>query len=377
MDSYGWRDLARVPTPHDFDAAMREAHRHGVTPIILLEYEGSYQDLQPPQLVGSYDDWFAAGQAYARRFRPDGEWGRENGISGWGVSVFTAINEPDVQASIPREAYRDALAGLADGVHSIDAALRVVPGGFATCNSAGDATLRGYGPAIADLLEDGRLDGVDLHTYYNARWYPLTRGREFSVQTCFDRVKQAIGLRREINFYATEFNVARDGDWQNPELAARLFLTAFWDQVGVVRGDGRTSAMALVFPWNLADTGRIEGPAYAMAASENPWRPDPRAKVLKTILDLAGDMTLKSLDPHGGRFVLEGEQGQLIVWQNLPGWTDQPGTALQVTVPDWARTAEVWAWNGLRRRVTVRAGNFTIDGLVENQTYMIRLPRSP
>jgi hypothetical protein len=376
MDSYGWRDLARAPTPHDFDAAMREAHRHGITPVILLEYEGSYQTLQPPQLVGSYDDWFAAGQAYAKRFRPDGEWGRENGISGWGVRVFTAINEPDVQASIPREAYRDALAGLADGVHSIDAALRVVPGGFATCNSHGDATLRGYGPAIADLLEDGRLDGIDLHTYYNAKWYPITRGREFSVQTCFDRIKQAMGLRREINFYATEFNVARDGDWQDPQLAARLFLTAFWDQVGVVRGDGRTSAMAMVLAWNLADTGRIEGPAYAMAASENPWRPDPRAMVLRTILELAGDMKLASIDPRGGLAVLEGENGQLIVWQNLPGWTDRPGTALQITLPDWARSAEVWAWNGLRRRLTAReGGKFVIDGLEQNQTYMIRLPR--
>ena len=62
---------------------------NGITPIILLEYEGSYQALQPPQLVGSYSDWFAAGQAMARRFRPDGEWGQENGISGWGVTLFT------------------------------------------------------------------------------------------------------------------------------------------------------------------------------------------------------------------------------------------------------------------------------------------------
>src|ERR1700759_2367218 len=43
MDSYGWRTLERVPTPHDFDAAMGEAHDNGITPLILLEYEGSYQ----------------------------------------------------------------------------------------------------------------------------------------------------------------------------------------------------------------------------------------------------------------------------------------------------------------------------------------------
>ena len=68
------RDLARRPTPHDFDRAMAEAYAHGITPVVLLEYEGSYQSLHPPQPIGSYSDWFAAGQAYATRFRPDGEW---------------------------------------------------------------------------------------------------------------------------------------------------------------------------------------------------------------------------------------------------------------------------------------------------------------
>src|SRR5215471_5684285 len=59
MNSYGWRDLNRNPTPKDFDAAMLEAHRQGISPVILLEYEGSYQTLNPPQPVGSYADWVA------------------------------------------------------------------------------------------------------------------------------------------------------------------------------------------------------------------------------------------------------------------------------------------------------------------------------
>ncbi|MDB5634691.1 MAG: hypothetical protein JWR49_3546 [Tardiphaga sp.] len=375
MDSYGWRDLDRKPIPGNFDAAMLEAHRQGITPVILLEYEGSYQTLQPPQPTGSYDDWFAAGQAFAKRFRPNGEWALENGIVNWGAEVFTAINEPDVQATIPREVYRDALAGLADGVHSIDRALRVVPGGFATCNSHGDATLRGYGPAISALLEDGRLDGIDLHTYYNAKWYPLTRGRDFSAQTCFDRIKAAMSLKRDINFYATEFNIARDGEWEDPRLAARLFLTAFWDNVGVVKSDGRTSATMLAFPWNLADTGSIEGPAYAMAASEAPWRPDPRAKVLRTVLQIAGDMKLTSLDPKAGKYTLEGDAGQLLVWQNLPGWTDKPGLVWEIQLPDWARDAELWAWDGKRREIRVNGDKAVITGLSGNETYMLRVMR--
>jgi hypothetical protein len=376
MDSYGWRDLERRPIPKDFDAAMLESHRHGISPIILLEYEGSYQTLDPPQPIGSYADWFAAGQAFAKRFQPDGEWGRENGIAGWGVTIYSAINEPDVQASIPRDAYRDALAGLADGVHSINAALRVVPGGFATCNSHGDTTLRGYGPALADLLNDGRLDGIDLHTYYHPRWYPLTRGREFSAQSCFDRIKDTLGIRRDINFYATEFNIARVEGWTDPKLAARLFLTAFWDQVGVVRSNRHSSATVLAFPWNLADTGRIEGPAYAMAQTENPWSPDPRAVVLRTVLRLAGDMTFVALDPLGkGTYTLEGPGGRLIVWQNLPGWTDKPGTIWEVNAPSWARVAELWGWDGLRRTIPVQGGRALIGGLREGETVMLHLPR--
>ena len=375
MDSYGWRDLDRKPIPSNFDAAMLEAHSNGITPIILLEYEGSYQTLPQPQPTGSYDDWFVAGQAFAKRFRPNGEWAREHGIKDWGAEIFTAINEPDVQATIPRDVYRDAMAGLADGVHSVDAKLRVVPGGFATCNSHNDTTLRGYGTAIKDLLQDGRLDGIDLHTYYHAQWYPLTRGREFSVQSCFDRIKAAMGLTRDINFYSTEFNIARDGAWFDAQLAAKLFLTAFWDNAGVVRNDGKTSATVLAFPWNLGDTDRVDGPGYAMAATEAPWSPDPRAKVLRMVLELAGDMTFTALDRAAGKFTLEGEGGQLQVWQDVKGWTETWGPVWEVALPEWATTAELWAWDGKRRDLVVGNGRVVLTGLPADETYMLRIPR--
>ncbi|WP_244425543.1 hypothetical protein [Bradyrhizobium sp. STM 3843] len=375
MDSYGWRTRQRVPTPHDFDAAMREAYANGITPVILLEYEGSYQFLDPPQPIGSYQDWFAAGQAMARRFRPNGDWSLENGIANFGATIFTAINEPDVQATIPQKAYHDALAGLADGVHSVDAGLRVVPGGFATCNSHGDATLRGYGPAIADLLEDGRLDGIDLHTYYNDRWYPMTRGRAFSVQTCFDRIKQAMGLRRDLNFYTTEFNVARAGAWEEADVAARLFLSAVWDQIAVVGNDGHSPRMILAFPWNLGDTPRVDGPHYAMAAGENPWVPEARGRVFETVLKLAGDMTITSIDRTRGLYRMSGPDAELIVWQNIAGWTDRPGRAVEIELPEWATRIEVWGWDGLRRALPATGGRFVVDDLNENETYMIRVPR--
>jgi len=134
--------------------------------------------------------------------------------------------------------------------------------------------------------------------------------------------------------------------------------------------------MALAFPWNLGDTDRVDGPAYAMAASENPWTPDTRSIVLRMVLRLAGDMRLKSIDKPRGLITLEGTDAELIVWQNLPGWTESPGRAVELTLPDWARQIEVWGWDGLRRRVSVDGGKFVLDGLDENETFMIRVPRS-
>jgi hypothetical protein len=203
----------------------------------------------------------------------------------------------------------------------------------------------------------------------------MTSGREFSVQTCFDRIKQAMGLHRDIKFYATEFNVARLGDWEDPKLAANLFLSAFWDQVSVIGADGHSPAMALAFPWNLGDTIRVDGPAYAMAATENPWSPDARAITLGMVLRLAGDMTVTSIDKPRGLITLAGVDAELVVWQNLPGWTNRLGRTLELTLPDWARTIEVWGWDGLRRRVAVDGGHFVLDGLGENETTMIRVAR--
>lgn len=376
MNSYGWRDLQRIPTPHDFDAAMMEAYRNGITPVFLFEYEGSYQTLDPPQPIGSYDDWYRAGVEYARRFRPNGEWGRENGIRDFGATIFSAVNEPDVQNTIPKKDYRDALEGLADGIHSVDPALKVVPAGFAACNIDGDATLRGYGPVIADLLESGKLDGIDLHTYYNDRWYPLTEGRQFSAQACFDKVKQAMGLKRDINFYATEYNISRTAGWSDENLSAKLFLTAIWDNLGVVGNAGQPITV-FAFPWGLGDTSRVDGPGYAMASAENPWSPEERSRVLKRVLDLAGDMKIVSSDPYKtGTLHLSGEKGDLFVWHNLRGWTDMTGGRWTIELPEGARRIELWGWDGIREIREVSGGDrFAFEALPGGETYMALVTR--
>lgn len=375
MNSYGWRDLARVPTPHDFDAAMLEAHGKGITPVLLFEYEGSYQFLDPAQPIGSYKDWFRAGVEYARRFRPNGEWGREHGIKDFGATIFAAVNEPDVQNTIPKKDYHDALEGLADGIHSVDKSLIVLPGGFAACNIDGDATLRGYGPAIADLLDNGKLDGLDLHTYYNDRWYPLTEGRQFSAQTCFDRIKSTLGLKRDINFYATEFNVSRSEGWSDEKLSASLFLTAFWDNFGVVGAEGQPVTV-FAFPWALPDTDRVDGPGYAMAAGEAPWRPEERSKVVQRVLNIAGDMKVVSSDPyHAGTIHLSGPKSDLFVWHNRRGWTDISGGRWTIALPEGARKIELWGWDGLRESHAVSGDRYVFEALAGGETYMALVTR--
>jgi hypothetical protein len=93
--------------------------------------------------IASFGELVEGGVADAERFLPGGDWAKANHVTGWGVTVFTAMNEPDVQAIIARDDCRRALEGLADGVHYVNRDPKVVPGGFATCNLHGDATLRG------------------------------------------------------------------------------------------------------------------------------------------------------------------------------------------------------------------------------------------
>jgi hypothetical protein len=110
--------------------------------------------------------------------------------------------------------------------------------------------------------------------------------------------------------------------------------------------------------------------------TEDPYSPDTRSVVLRMVLRLAGDMAIKSIDKPRGLTTLEGPDAELIVWQNLPGWTDRPGRAIELTLPDWAHQIEVWGWDGLRRKLPVNGGKFVLDGLEENETIMIRVPRS-
>ena len=372
------------PNPRVLDAVMAEAHRHGITPVILFEY---YADYYKNIGFGTRAQWQALGRAFAERYRPGGTWAREHRVTGWGVRVYSAMNEPEgtglgAKNAIPGlgpAAYRNALEGLADGVQGADRTLRVVPGGFKNANAFGDYKLDGLGPVIAPLLNAGKLDGIDLHTYYDVDYAPMEGRYTSSAQSNFDDVKRACGVTRDIRFYATEFNYKLRGpnDRARPRMteadAAKGFLTGLWDNLGVVGGDGKTGVTALAFPWNLFNDTRRDR-EFGMSTALDPWTPTARGRVLQMVLKLAEGMEFVSRDPRkAGVFVLRGRSRTLWVWQNRPAWTDRTGDAFAIAdLPRGTSKVEIYGWDGLRRTVPVRPGGtaLTISGLPTGETLM-------
>jgi len=262
------------------------------------------------------------------------------GISGFGVSAYTAFNEPE-GTGLDTTLYHNALEGLADGVHSVSSSLKVNPGGFKNANAASDFTLGGYGTAVADLWNNGKLDGVDLHTYYDYVYAPIEGSYSFSANSNFRSVKITCGITADINFYTTEFNYkAYNGAWSTgvqalvtQTFAAQGYLTGIWDNLGTVKTDKKTSATQFAFTWNLFNT-EASDPSYGLAVAEGPpFSPTPRASVLQLVGKLTQGMSFNSLDPWGtGVYLLsrQSDGAKLWVFQNRAKWSSIAGTSFLV-----------------------------------------------
>ncbi|MBD3265767.1 hypothetical protein GF373_03790, partial [bacterium] len=205
------------------DTLVLLAHRHGLEPMLLFEYYTKSHGE-----IGSYEDWFQTGQAFAQRFGPNSEWLKSQGIGQWGIRFYSAINEPMWKDNNPREIvvknYVQAMEGLADGVHQVNPLLRVSPGGFQEIPLI---EKNPYGPAIARLYNEGKLHAIDIHRYYDVQHQPMAGTYRNSLQNQFDRVKEAWGITTNIHFYTTEFNFKKRQITE--EEAAKGFLTAIWD----------------------------------------------------------------------------------------------------------------------------------------------------
>ncbi len=377
------------PLPEKSEKRVLEAYRHGVkTVIFLFEYSGGYQKLPgAANQLGDYQKWHDIGAAFATHFAPNSPWLKSQGISDWGISIFSAINEPDntpKNVAIPitgPSSYYTSLKGLADGVHSVSPTLPVIPGGFAAENSRHDHTLGGYGVALSPLWNDGTLDGIDLHIYNDVLYAPIltkdgTALLDFGPQAGFDAVKKACHITRDVNFYSTEYNFKSETQGIDEPLAATRLLTCIWANLGVVKNDGKTSATQLALAWNVFLTAKenaFDGGIYGMTLQHNPWVPTPRGKTFQLVMSLTKGMNFVSLDPKKtGEYILEGNGRKLWVWQNYARWTDTPGAQHTIAdLPNGAAKLEIYGWDGLRKSIPLSGQkSYTVTDLNRNETYM-------
>ena len=181
-----------APDPTILDSFLGAALARNITPILLFEYYAQYY---PTLGFGTKDSWARIGVAFSRYAGPGGVWPiAHSAPSSWGVTVFTAINEPDGGSgnlsflpggALPGPAaYVEALSGLSSGVKGVlGAAATVCPGGFMSVNAFDDPSLRGLGPFLAPLWNSGVLDCIDLHTYYDVQYAPMVRLESLAART--------------------------------------------------------------------------------------------------------------------------------------------------------------------------------------------------
>lgn len=364
-DEY-WRGRSGTPAPERLDEVVLLAHRYGITPILLFEYYTRWHGT-----LGGRNKWQVIGKAFAERFRPNSPWLQTQGIHDWGISFYSAINEPTWKDNnptpIPPDAYAEALEGLADGVHEVDASLHVSPGGWIEGSLFSNKSP--YVKAVAPLFNNGKLYAIGIHRYWDVAWVPMDGKYRFSLQSQFDEVKRNAGIEADVKFYTDEFNFKKRKVTE--EEAAKGFLTAIWDALGVVGKDGQVVSQ-FAFPWNIFHL-TTKDTNYGLCEQQDPWMPTARGKTLQLVCRLSAGMRFVSADPKAaGLFVLEGNGKKLWVWQNREKWTDRLGTSITIDgIPAGTQKLEVYGWDGLRKEVAVgQSDRLLVEQLIPGETYM-------
>jgi len=356
----------RQPHPERLDELILLTHRYGIEPIVLFEYYTRWH----PKLNG-HEQWFTIGQACAQRFQPNSDWLKSKGIRDWGIRYYSAINEPTWKSNnptpIPAEDYAAALEGLADGVHAVNGDLKVNPGGWI------EGSLRRgehvYSKAVAPLFNKGKLCAIGIHRYWDVDYIPMKDRYDWSLQSQFEEVKRKAGITADVAFYSDEMNVKKREITEDE--AARDFLTALWDGLGVV-GEKGQRVTEFVMPWNLFNL-TTKDKNYGLCSQLDPWTPVARGRVVQLVCELTKGMDFVSCDPKGkGEFVLEGTGRKLWVWQNRKAWTNHSGTTFTIRdIPSGATKIEVYGWDGLSQTIKLDDGrSCEIQHLSPGETYM-------
>ena len=370
-----WDAQTQRATPEKWDETILEAHKYGLTPMLLFEfYTRHHLKAMSLEEFGQREVWSKIGQAFAERYSPNSAWLKAKGISDWGITFYSAINEPmwkgNNPIAIPTDSYVNALEGLADGVHAVNAELRVSPGGYQ--ESPLFMNKNPYVKAVAPLYNNGKLYALDIHRYWDDRHVPMQESRKYSLQTQFDAVKKNAGIAADIKFYTTEFNYKRSqsGQLLPDEMVASRFLTALWDALGVA-GNAGEPVTQFVMPWNLTSL-RDRDQNYGMTRQLQPWLPGARGETLRLVTGLTPGLEIVRSSRATGELMLRGPGRTMWVWHNRAGWADKPGAEYAIKdVPATASEILVYGWNGLRKTVATEGKtSVTIGDLAPDETYM-------
>jgi hypothetical protein len=376
-----WDFVNNVPETNYADSLLLYLASKDIRVVLLFEHYAYFVSLGQP--LGDYSKWQQIGFAFANRYKPGGAFFTSNGYPNYGVEYFTAINEPDIGSYMPLtiadgpENYHDALEGLADGVHSADSTLKVMPGGFASENSAGSHTLNGYGTAIADLFNNGKLYGIDLHTYNDVSYAPIlkydnTNHVEFMPFYDFVQVKTGCGITADIKFCATEFGFKENTQGIDDTLAAKRTLTCIWGNLGTVLNDGYSSATEYALIWNIYNTLQVD-PVYGMCFSQSPYIPTLKGQTFNLVLELTADMNFVQLDPFlRGEYILQDSIKKMWVFQNYNLLSNIYGSTYTINqIPASTAYIQVYDWSGLRYMIpNANYSSYTFTNLNVNETYM-------
>lgn len=333
--------------PEVMDSDMLKAYDLGITdPVLMLT---PYTTWEGSDVVG-YDRWFKIGYAFAERFRPNSAFLLSKGIKDWGITHYTAFNEPDnpgfFAEPLTPEGYYDSIKGFADGVHAVDKNFKVSPHGFTEMDLFYKTSLI---EAIVPLFNDGTLYSLDFHRYWDDQYVPMEGTYNYSIQAQFDDVKEYYGITRDIKYSNSEFNVkvSPDATPEDIEDKASKFLTAIWDELSVTGNFGQTvTDYGLVFNLTLPPTDD-HGLTFGLATRVDPWTPNKRGLVYQMVINLCHDMWIVKSDPkETGEILVKGNGKTMVVWQNRTAWTNHLGNTFTINdIPEGATKVEVFRYN--------------------------------
>jgi hypothetical protein len=232
------------------------------------------------------------------------------------------------------------------------------------------------------LLNSGALDGIDLHTYNDARYAPIEKLETgewfwgFSPQADFDAVKEACGITRDINFYATEYGFKNHTQGITDDYCAKRTLSCIWANLAVTKNDGKTPATGFALIWNLFQPDSSSR-TYGLARTVEPeWEGNAAGKTFQMVMQLTKGMSFHKLNhPTKGVFVLTGQGKKMWVWQNLPEWTTTVSSEFTLTeIPPATSTIAIYrynSWESAYREIPCTGlTQVHIKDLVENETLM-------